>query len=553
LNAFQPARGTLILLALVLAAIWFGNLDYRRLIRPDEGRYAEIAREMAVTGDWITPRLNGIKYFEKPPLQYWTTAASFRLFGEHEWTARLWAALTGLAGVFLVFLAGRRLFGPDAGFYSALVLAGSVGYVGAAHINTLDAGIAFFMTATLTSFLLARRTGASPAESRNWMLAAWAGAAFAVLSKGLIGIVLPAGTIALYVLLQRDFGLLRRLQWGAGVAVFLAIAVPWFVLVQIANPEFAQFFFVHEHFERFLTKVHRRAGPWWYYFPVLAAAMLPWLSMLPQAVAHGWRAQPPQKEFQPARFLVIWSAFIFAFFSASGSKLPSYVLPVVPALALLAGAWLAAVEGRRLLGHVIPVMLAGAALAAFAPKIVTLTESSGPQTLYVAYVPWIATGGGIVAVCCAIATYCCRRQARTAAVIAVACGGLLATQVVTSGHDVLSPWYSGYHLAREIKPDLVDGVPLYSVRTYDQTLPFYTKRTAILVEFRDEMDYGLSQEPQLWLPDIASFERAWRERQRAIAVMEPDTYAELMGRGLPMEIVARDLRRIAVRKPGTAP
>ncbi len=550
---FQPTRRTLLLLALAIAAVWFGNLDYRRLIRPDEGRYAEIAREMAVTGDWVTPRLNGIKYFEKPPLQYWATAAAFRLLGEHEWTARLWPALTGLAGVLVIFFTGRRLFGPDAGFYSALVLAGSVGYVGASHMNTLDMGTTFFMTATLAAFLLAQRAGAGPVESRNWMLAAWAGAALAVLSKGLIGIVLPVGTLTAYVLLHRDFELVRRLQWRSGGALFLAIAAPWFVLVQLANPEFSRFFFVHEHFERFLTKVHRRPGPWWFYFPVLAAAMLPWLSLLPQAVARGWRAQGPQAAFQPARFLVIWTVFIFVFFSASGSKLPSYILPVVPALALLVGIWLAEAHARRLFWHVIPILLAGAVLAVSAPRLVTLTDSNGPLALYEAYVPWIAAGGLVAAACCAVAAYYCHRQARDAALIAMACGGLLATQVVTSGHDVLSPWYSGYGLAREIRSQLADGVPLYSVRTYDQTLPFYTRRTETLVEFRDELDYGLTQEPQLWLPDIESFQTAWREQRRALAVMEPATYAELAARALPMEIVARDLRRIVVRKPGAAP
>jgi len=543
----------MLLLAVLLAAVWFGNLDYRRLIRPDEGRYAEIAREIAVTGNWVTPRLNGIKYFEKPPLQYWATAAAFRLFGEHEWTARLWPALTGFAGIFLVFFTGRRLFGPAAGYCSAAVLAGSVGYVGAAHLNTLDMGTTFFMTATLAAFLLARRPGASPAEGRNWMLAAWAAAALAMLSKGLIGIVLPAGTLVAYVVLHRDFDLLRRLEWRAGPAIFLAIAAPWFVLVQLANPEFAGFFFVHEHFERFLTKVHRRPGPWWYYVPVLAAMMLPWLTLLPQALIRSWRAPLPRPAFQPARFLVLWTAFIFAFFSASGSKLPSYVLPVVPALALLIGRWIAEADGRTLMPHVIALLAAAAALALCAPALVGLASASGPQSLYDAYVPWIAAGGILAAACCALATYFCRRQARSAAVIAMACGGLMATQVVSSGHEVLSPWYSGYRLAQAMKPHLAPGIPLYSVRTYDQTLAFYTKRTATLVEFRDEMDFGLSREPQLWLPDLASFERAWRGQERALAIMEPGTYDELVRLRLPMEIVARDLRRIVVRKPGAAP
>ena len=203
----------LILLAVVLATVWFCSLDYRKLIRSDEGRYAEIAREMAVTGDWITPRLNGIKYFEKPPLQYWATAAAYRTFGEHEWTARLWPAVTGFAGILLLFFAGGRLFGIGAGFCASLILASSAGYVASAHFNSLDMGLAFFVTATLLAYLLAQRPDATPLSNRLWTLAAWAAAALAVLSKGLIGVVIPAAVLAIYVVLQRDFGRLRGLHW----------------------------------------------------------------------------------------------------------------------------------------------------------------------------------------------------------------------------------------------------------------------------------------------------------------------------------------------------
>src|SRR5574341_60370 len=285
-----PPRAALIVLVTVFLAIWSGNLDYHKLVRPDEGRYAEIAREMAVTGDWITPRLNGIKYFEKPPLQYWATASAYKVFGEHHWTARLWPGVTGFLGVIFVFLAGRKLFGAVAGYYAALVLASSALYVGVGHMNSLDMGLTFFMTATALAFLLAQRAGTDPAASRRWMLAAWACAALAVLSKGLIGIVLPAGVVATYILLQRDWGLRGRLQWTRGALIFLAIAAPWFGLVQHANPEFARFFFIHEHFERFLAEAHRRVEPWWFFIYVLAVGLLPWLTLLPQSLIRGWRA-----------------------------------------------------------------------------------------------------------------------------------------------------------------------------------------------------------------------------------------------------------------------
>lgn len=542
-------RYVLILLAAVFIAVWFGNLDYRKLVRPDEGRYAEIAREIAMSSDWITPRLNGIKYFEKPPLQYWATAAAYRAFGEHEWTARLWPAVTGFAGIMLVFFAGRSLFGFTAGFYASLILASSAGYVATAHFNSLDMGLTFFVTATLLAYMLAQRPEATPAMNRRWTLAAWAAAALAMLSKGLIGVVIPAAVLAIYIVLQRDFARLRGLHWGMGLTVFLLIAAPWFVLVQLANPEFAKFFFVHEHFERYLTTVHRRAEPWWFFFPILALGILPWLTLVPQALAHAWRVQGQPSAFQPGRFLAIGLAFIFVFFSASSSKLPGYLLPMLPLLALLIGGVLAGTRPRELIWHLLPILLFASLVAVLSPCVVTLARRPELVPLYEASVPWIAAGAVCAFIGAGITLHYCRRDNVTAALSAMAIGSLLAIQFVTTGHNALAPNYSGHHLAELIKPHLEASVPVYSVRTYDQTLPFYIKRTVTLVAFRDEMAYGLEREPWLWLPDLPSFERAWRSERNALAIMEPDTHAELEKNGLPMQVIGRDMRRIVVRKP----
>jgi 4-amino-4-deoxy-L-arabinose transferase-like glycosyltransferase len=546
-------RYTLVLLGLAFLAIWFGNLDTRKLTHPDEGRYAEIAREMSVTGDWITPRLNGIKYFEKPPLQYWATAAAYRVFGEHHWTARLWPAVTGLGVVLIVFFAGRRLFGPAAAGYSGLVLAGSLGHVSASHMNTLDMGLTFFMTATLLAFLMAQHAAASAGERRIWHLVAWACAALAVLSKGLIGIVIPAAALAAYVVVQRDFGLLSRMQWASGIAVFLVISVPWFALVQHANPEFAKFFFIHEHIERFLTGFRRHVEPWWYFFPVLAVGMLPWLTLLPQAAIRGWRRHEPGRAFQPARFLLIWAVFIFAFFSATSSKLPSYVLPILPALALLVGLAVAGTGTRQLRWHALAVLVTGFAVVMLATYAGLMGGNRPSAALLEAYVPWIVAAGLAFAIGGGCAIYSCHLGNRTAAVLSLTFAGLLAAQLIVTGHDTFAAARSGYQIARDTRPYLTEEMPFYSVGTYDQTLPFYLKRTVTLVAFKGELAYGLEQEPRLWLPDIASFERAWRSVPRALAIMEPQTYAELEKHDLRMRIIARDLRRIVVEKPRVAP
>ncbi|MGB5080013.1 MAG: glycosyltransferase family 39 protein, partial [Burkholderiales bacterium] len=342
-------RGLWVLLA-VFSAAWFCNLGYRHLVRPDEGRYAEIPREMVASGDWVTPRLNGLKYFEKPPLQYWATAAAFSVLGANEWTARLWPGLAGFLGVLLVFRTGNRLFGPPAGLYAAAVLASSALYVVMGHMLTLDMALTFFMSACVFAVALAQRDEAGAQERRRWMWVAWGAAALAVLSKGLIGIVLPVGAVALYVLVERDWKRLARLHIVSGGAGFLCLAAPWFVAVSLANPEFLRFFFIHEHFERFLTREHDRYGPVWYFVPVVLLGILPWVVSLFPALGDGWRRRPGA-DFQPRRFLLLWCGVVFAFFSASDSKLGSYILPVFPALALLIGGTLGAAGRRTVLAH----------------------------------------------------------------------------------------------------------------------------------------------------------------------------------------------------------
>ncbi|MET0731578.1 MAG: glycosyltransferase family 39 protein, partial [Casimicrobiaceae bacterium] len=270
-------RSVWTLVAIVMSVVWFALLDVRKLQHPDEGRYAEIAREMVVSGDWVTPRLNDLKYFEKPPLQYWATAAAFKVFGEGEIPARLYTAFCGLVAILAVFFTMRRLRTRLPALVAVSVLLSSPYFLGLGGIVTLDMGLTGWLTLAVGAFLVAQARARDERERRRLMLVAWAAIALAVLSKGLVGLVIPAATIFLHCLVHRDWRLLRRLEWGRGLAVFLLIAAPWFILVSRENPEFARFFFIHEHFERFLMPGHRRVEPWWY-FPVLVfVGLLPWM------------------------------------------------------------------------------------------------------------------------------------------------------------------------------------------------------------------------------------------------------------------------------------
>lgn len=533
-----------------MAAVWFGNLEYRKLVRPDEGRYAEIAREMAASGDWVTPRLNGIKYFEKPALQYWITAGAYRLFGEHHWTARLWSALTGFLGIFFTAFAATRLFGREAGLLSAAVLGSSLLYTLIAHMNSLDMGMTFFMGGALVGFLLAQQDAASPRANRLWMHVAWAALAFSVLSKGLMGIVLPGAVLVLYTLIERDFGLWKRLHLFSGILLFMAIAAPWFIAVSIANPEFFHFFFIHEHFERFLTKTHGRYEPWWWFIPVLAAGILPWLITLIDSMAHAWKTEPaaPQR-FKPKRFLLIWAVFIFVFFSLSGSKLASYILPIFPALALLIGEHLSRIDGRRLFWQILPVAFLAAAGLILAPNTVRFAGNELARGQYALFGNWLLAASAIWLVGTVAALLLSCRDKVRGAIIVLACSSLIAAQVLLTGHDSLSATRSDYAIAEQIKPHLRPGAPFYSLEGYDQTLTFYLKRTVTLVAYQDEMAFGIAQEPHKWLPDIESFKQAWVRQPYALAIMPHSTYRQLASQGLPMRVIARSVDKTAVRTP----
>ncbi|HEU5295422.1 MAG TPA: glycosyltransferase family 39 protein, partial [Burkholderiaceae bacterium] len=328
------------LVTLCVATAWFGTLEARHLLRSDEGRYAEIAREMFASGDWVTIRYNGLKYFEKPPLHLWMTALAYETFGVGAWQARLWGALCGAVGIGLTMLAAHRYHGARVALLAGLVLLASPYWNIGSHVNTLDLSLAGALTATLAGLLMAQHPQASAAARRGWMWFAWGAAALAVLTKGLIGVVLPGLALAVYSCWTRDWRIWRRLHVVSGSLLLLAITVPWFWLVAMRNPEFTQFFFVHEHFERYTTTVHDRAGPWWYYVPLLLLAFLPWTGLWPR-IAGLVRRSPRGSDLQFERLLASWALAIFAFFSLSGSKLPGYIQPMVPALAILGAAVLA--------------------------------------------------------------------------------------------------------------------------------------------------------------------------------------------------------------------
>ena len=342
-------RRDVLLLAAVFGVANLLLLGRVPLANPDEARYAEIPREMLARGDWVTPWLNATPYFEKPPLVYWTVGLARLLFGAGEVAARLTPALFGLAGVVLTYATGRRLFGRPAGLAAAIVLGSSLLYLVLSRVLLLDMVVSVLMTVALSCFILGVRepaaaTGGGQAGARRrWLfLGLYASAALATLAKGLIGFLIPGAVMFLWLLIFNQWRRLLPMYLGSGIVVFLALAAPWHVLAAQRNPEWAQFYFVREHWERFTTTTHARTAPAWFFVPVLLAGLFPWVGFLGgavrDAVAGGWARR---RENAEAWFLITWAVFVFLFFSKSQSKLIPYILPALPPLALLIGASLA--------------------------------------------------------------------------------------------------------------------------------------------------------------------------------------------------------------------
>jgi len=568
-------RGLYLGLAGLLTVLWLATLTTRPLFNPDEGRYAEIPREMAEGGDWVIPHLNGLAYAEKPPLQYWATALSYRLFGTTEFAARLYSTLCASGTILLVWLTARRLWGAAAGVRAAAVILGMLMFVALGQLLTLDMSLCFYMTLGLAAFVRAQ----AAARREPLMLLAWAATALGVLTKGLVAAAIPAAVLILYSLYSRDFAPWRRLEFRWGVPLFLAITVPWHWLAARRLPDFLQFYFVHEHFARYLTPVADRREPWWFFAWVFLAGTVPWTLPALRVLGGGWRRRPERGvssgraassvsasgggagqpgEFQPVLFLWIWIVFIGVFFSLSDSKLMPYILPAMPALALSIAALPVPSLERDFKFTAMLTLLAGIGLGIASlnwPRVVASSDRSAyflPLAKPVGQVALLlAASGAFVwmrrAPAAARAASPAATEAGTRAAVFLGVGWCLSWLLLIRAAALVAPIYSGADLAAAI-PAADRDAPLYSVATYDQTLPFYLRRTVTLVAYRGELDFGLQHAPGAEIADVAEFVRLWSMQSRAFAVMEKTMFETLASRGVPMRLVAENVTRVLVAR-----
>ena len=321
--------GVLILLCL---ALYFLGLGQRQLWDADEGLHASTSKVMVQTGNWLVPQFNGEPFYDKPPLFNWLVALSFVLFGLTEFAARLPAALIGALTVLATYRFGRQYVGDNGAFLGAVVLATSIEWVVLSRTVVHDILLALFVTLACFAFY---RGYSDEARRTKYFMMMYASVGVAVLAKGPVGAVLPGGVILIFLALQRDLRFIPRLMLVRGALVAALVAVPPYVLMGIEEPEYLRYFLWEKNVGSFVSEESRHPNPFYYYVPTLLAGVFPWSAFIPLTA---WKLLRRPAALDPGRlFLLIWAGFVFVFFSAATSKLPTYLLPLFPAVALLVG------------------------------------------------------------------------------------------------------------------------------------------------------------------------------------------------------------------------
>ena len=462
---------------LVCATLYTWQLGTIAFLGKDEPKNAQTAREMMERDDWVITTLEGEPWFDKPILYYWTARVAYRVVGVGELGARLGPALAALLSVFLTYLLGRRVMRNDsAGVLAAFVLGTGLLFWHFARTSVTDALLSCFVTGTLVAYLFAR-DGVRPVLNLHLMYAC---AAMATLAKGPVGIVLPGMIIVTDRILSRKWSL-RGLHLVTGTAVFLAVAGPWYYLVMVRSEgQFFRDFILHNNLERFQgTAELPHAGPFYYYIPFLLLGPFPWAVFLPTAVlrlARGFR-DLEQRDREQYRFLLSWIALPVIFFSMAGSKLPSYLLPILPAVAVILTREireLLRLQGSRV-ERPFQVTVALFALLSSGIAVALLHYARTYETYLLEAVTPLCVVLVVSAVGTLVAAAIHRRHA------AVACIGVSAVLVPLSVVQWGLPPVEHYASAREIALQAMARQPepgtLFSFRFYDNSFFFYTDAT----------------------------------------------------------------------------
>lgn len=507
---------------LAIFYLYLGHIGSYHLMDPDEGRYNQIPHEMLLSGDFITPHLNGVEYFEKPAFQYWFTAIMMKIFGVTEFAGRILPALSGIGCVFLAGFLGKMMYTPRVGLLSAGILATSCLNLVVSSINILDMALTLFMTACMVFFYAFERT-----EKRKWLLAFYLAMGLGVLTKGLVAIILPFGIIFWYALITKRFRLFLQLFYIPGILLFLVVTVPWFYLVCQANHDFFYFFFVREHFLRFTTKMHDRFQPWWFFIPFVIIGMLPWTGFIFSLFSKKGviRQTSSERNRFDIIYLLLWFFIIFIFYSISDSKLVPYIMPCwMPLCILIAASFKRFEETNSWLGH--SFLINSILCLAFVGALVGYVLMSN----YLSLDEFIAEGGILTAALflgtfAAIFVWRKTHRFRCTATTLCIMGfffGFGLHQVQEQVHNN----QSAYYVSQKINALQPQDALIVNYGDFYHGIPYYTNQRVALADFKGELEFG-SEHPsgQGWFFDGQQLNDLWNSQKRIIIVVK-DKYKD---------------------------
>ena len=493
-------RRDLWLLFIAIGIFFCIGLGVRPYLTPSEARYIELPRQMLATHDWLTPRINGVPYFEKPPLFYWMQAIILQNFGMGEFAGRFVTVLFTTLTCLITYALGRMVYGRLSGLLAAGVLATSLMGYGLSRVATLDVPVSFFITATLGCFLAAQYT-----NDRRYYWLMYITAALAVMTKGLIGIVVPGLVIGAWIAMQGKWRLLKEVHLFTGSLLFLIIAAPWHVLMARAHPDFLEFYFIHEHFTRYLTDEHKRTAPWWFFIAVICVGLLPWLGLLPGALRRLHWKQPNQL------FLLLWIALPLLFFSTSHSKLIPYIFPIFPPICIIIGEKLAQLWSNLLpvkslrMDAALVLVLFGAMLLAtqllpalpgkIGTQITTIVSMLSPLSLLPMTMALLWLLYTVVRPCPA------PKLILSLMGFGIVTG--LSANFIAAELDTATIKPLAIPLAKQLQPD--DMVVAYE--NYWQDLPVYLNRNIIVAGWTGELRFGYEHYPEThdWMLSTEEF------------------------------------------------
>jgi 4-amino-4-deoxy-L-arabinose transferase-like glycosyltransferase len=504
-----------LLLFLVLAGcLFFARLGSVPLLEPDEGRNAEVAREMLATRDWITPHYNGLPYLDKPPVFFYMVASSFRLAGLHEWSARAPSALMGLCLVLLSWFLARRMFGESVALRAGVIIATAPLVIIFSRLVIFDITLAFLITLAMASFWFAQAAGfRRPGLDALLFLAM----GLATITKGPVGFLLPLLSITAYQALRGELRQLKRLRWGLGCVVFLAVVLPWFISISIRYPDFPRYALLEESLARFSGGLVHRRGGLLYYIPVYLAGFFPWSIFLLWA---GWSRHKRCKEirdssFSSNLFLLTWSVVAFAFFSLSRSQLPGYFLPaIVPLGILMAKAWdhvgsPGAIRPPDWLTAGFATLLGVGLIMALCSRMAIFSDARShlarriDPAVFGLLKPHILYTGLILAALAVVGrSVAARMRGNSLATAALALAALTTPILLVRWIAPLRAYAatnSSRRLAATILSSPESGVPTYGYYYFRSSLPFYLRRPVGLITTRGN--------------ELTSNYLAWRIRQ----------------------------------------